>query len=725
MGGVTKLPPPARFPARLALALAAAVAALGLLGGSGAQTRLERPIGPGARLLRWTDEAGPFALQAVEVDLQEPLLRLGVSLGGAEALALEPLSAQAERLSAPERYAIAGVNGDFFYYPGQRQAGAPTGAAFIGEELVRTPFGRSCLVVPAAGPPDIRIYGADAQATLPNGSVVRLAGVNQTRGAGQAVLYTPRWGGSTRTDGTGVEVYLAPVEFPLRAGVTHEARVRAVQLNVGDGGIQAGAWVLSASGGPATALKALAPGDTVRIRVAFDPLVAPGDQLLGGGPRLVRNGQVSIEREAGSLGDAFARGRHPRSAVGYGRGRLYLLVVDGRQPGYSAGMSLEELAKAMLDLGCSDAINLDGGGSSTLWVRGNVVNRPSDGRERPVANGLLLFSTAPRGEAARLVGPDGGLSLLAGAGAPVPIAGEDRYFNPVPVAPEALEWRVEPGLGIVREGRFEAAATVSPSAGADFAAGTLTVSAGGAAGVIPVRVYPRPARLDVRPAMARLAPDSRAVFRARALDGRGAALAAPAFEWSADAALGEIAADGTLTTAGPARGVVRVRVNGVAAEAVVEVAEGVRAALDDFEDRADWAVRLTAGATGRAQVAEGPARSGKRALRLDYDLSAGGGTRAVYALAQRPLGRPFALKVWVRGDGQGAWLRARVRDGKGGAHLFDLARRVDWNDWREVRLPFSDDLPTPLTLEALYVVETDGAAKPRGTLFFDDLAIEE
>ena len=74
------------------------------------------------------------------------------------------------------------------------------------------------------------------------------------------------------------------------------------------------------------------------------------------------------------------------------------MTVDGRQPGCSVGMTLAELASLMRELGCSDALNLDGGGSTTLWTRGAVVNRPSDGQERAVADGLLLFSTAPKGD---------------------------------------------------------------------------------------------------------------------------------------------------------------------------------------------------------------------------------------------------------------------------------------------------------------------------------------
>jgi len=89
---------------------------------------------------------------------------------------------------------------------------------------------------------------------------------------------------------------------------------------------------------------------------------------------------------------------HPRTAVGYSRDKRFLVmaVIDGRQPGYSRGVDLYELAAIMLEFGCYEALNLDGGGSSTLVICNKIVNHPSDPTgPRPVANALLVISTAP------------------------------------------------------------------------------------------------------------------------------------------------------------------------------------------------------------------------------------------------------------------------------------------------------------------------------------------
>jgi exopolysaccharide biosynthesis protein len=89
------------------------------------------------------------------------------------------------------------------------------------------------------------------------------------------------------------------------------------------------------------------------------------------------------------------RERHPRTALGWNDRYFYLVTVDGRQPRRSVGMTLEELARYLVSLGCREAMNLDGGGSTMMWVGDGVVNSPSDGEERAVANALILLRKAP------------------------------------------------------------------------------------------------------------------------------------------------------------------------------------------------------------------------------------------------------------------------------------------------------------------------------------------
>lgn len=534
--------------------------------------RRERGIGPGARLLEWRRAAGPQWLQAVEADLGSTLLGVGISVGRGDALGLQPLSQQVSRLAQPGRQPIAAVNADFFFYPSAEQPGIPTGATVLAGEVIRTPFPRSALILRPGAPPSITLLSARGSVSAGE----RAAGldmVNQPRRTGALVLYTPWFGAGTRTNAHGTEVVLEPEDSRFRHGVPQGARVVEVRPNAGNTGLTAGRWVLSGSGDAAGFLDALKADQRLELRLDFEPALGPEDQVVAGGPRLVRDGKAAVEAEGGTLGGAFASMRHPRTAVGLAGKRLVLLVVDGRQPGHSVGMSLTELAEELVALGCTDGLNLDGGGSTTLWVRGVVLNRPSDRRERPVANGLVLFSAAPQEEPVRLTIMPTEIRALAGARVKLVVKGEDQHFNPTPLPAPPLRWELPAEAGSVENVEFRAAPTVTPPPGDEAVSGQLEVTAGALSGRVTVRVYPKPAQVFLSPAVIRVKAGSHTALEVRAYDTTGNPLELPDdVRWEADPALGQVGPDGILTAGREAgKGAVRVTVAGVTAEAPGEV----------------------------------------------------------------------------------------------------------------------------------------------------------
>jgi len=120
----------------------------------------------------------------------------------------------------------------------------------------------------------------------------------------------------------------------------------------------------------------------LRIATETVPDLTGVNAAIGGGPTLVRDGRA-MEWHGFQM-------RHPRAALGWNKDFIFMVEVDGRQSNLSVGMSFSELAAYMIKLGCEQALNLDGGGSATLWVCGNVMNSPSEGQERPGANALVL-----------------------------------------------------------------------------------------------------------------------------------------------------------------------------------------------------------------------------------------------------------------------------------------------------------------------------------------------
>ena len=220
------------------------------------------------------------------------------------------------------------------------------------------------------------------------GKEIHVQGLNQERdNNGQISFYTPQFGSSTRTNG-GCEVVLSDVAQPLTPKYQSRFTVSDVN-NSGNTGIPKDGFVLSARSGSDAAkiLSNLKFGDQGEITLSFLPEewneVVEG---IGGNSWLVKHGKIY---KAGHEGPKANRD-DPRTALGYNDKKLFLIVVDGRQGGYSNGMSYDDVAAAMIELGATEAINLDGGGSSTFIVNGKLINRPSDGRERDVLNAVFI-----------------------------------------------------------------------------------------------------------------------------------------------------------------------------------------------------------------------------------------------------------------------------------------------------------------------------------------------
>ncbi len=222
-------------------------------------------------------------------------------------------------------------------------------------------------------------------------------------GVGEVAAFTPTGGSLEPTPGASCSVRLTPSGpvAPATSGtglsqtfVVGESSCSETPLER-NGGIVLSALPLSDE---AARLLSLAPGSNLVITWSLGwPNVY---DAIGGYPLLLDERKDVIGECATSL-----CGRNPRTAVGVtAAGKVLLVVVDGRQPRWSVGATLHELAGIMRRLGAVDALNLDGGGSSTMVVRGTVVNRPSDGGERSITSALLVLPGPDPDEPASLEG---------------------------------------------------------------------------------------------------------------------------------------------------------------------------------------------------------------------------------------------------------------------------------------------------------------------------------
>ena len=359
----------------LALALAFASAALG-------QTTQLLPNVTYRDDVQFTPH-GPVAIRVVTGPRPTGLYRLEPALSNETLTGRETVTSMERRLDT--QGTAVGINADYFSF----KDGHPSGILVRDGALVSPPnAGRSSLGISADGTLDVQRVKLRGSW---QGLVARrtLNGFNATPGANGISLFTSDWGASTPRLPGSFAVVLSP--FPTAIPDTDLVGAVADSEEGAPVDLARGTAVLVARGSAAKALAAEAPlGANVTIRLTLEPDWTGIADAVGGGPVLVSNGRPVFSANEGFTTSQLVP-RAPRSAVGQlPDGRILLVAIDGRQQGYSVGMTNFELAQTMMRLGAVRAMALDTGGSTTLAFEGTLLNRPSDGRERPIATALML-----------------------------------------------------------------------------------------------------------------------------------------------------------------------------------------------------------------------------------------------------------------------------------------------------------------------------------------------
>ncbi|RLE31925.1 MAG: hypothetical protein DRJ61_10645 [Acidobacteria bacterium] len=329
---------------------------------------------------------GPWRIDVLVVDPKKIDVRVAHSMDAA--IGLETTLELAVRKGA-----LAAINGGYYRMKGLL-AGDSQGALQIDGALLSEPDrGRGAVGFYEEDGTTQAIFGRlsfEGKVVFENGTRVVIDGINRPRKASEIVLFTPEFHRTTLTSSGGAEV------------VIHDRRITDIHQGEGSTEIPCGGVVLSIGG---ERFQELAPrlrvGAEVLIDVDSIPLLPDPEGLwdqsqfiLGGGPLMLWNGERLEEPQKESMSTVFFKARHPRTAVGVrADGTLIFVTVDGRRPGVSVGMSIPELTDLMMELGCVSAVNLDGGGSTTMVIEGEIVNAPTDsGGARHNGDAILLFS---------------------------------------------------------------------------------------------------------------------------------------------------------------------------------------------------------------------------------------------------------------------------------------------------------------------------------------------
>ncbi|QRP45654.1 phosphodiester glycosidase family protein [Amycolatopsis sp. FDAARGOS 1241] len=650
--------------------------------------------------------------QVLDVNLADPNVRLGVVEAGDVITnpADETVSSMAGRT-----HAVAGVNGDFFEI---NASGRPLGGVITNGKLLKSPRPNfnAQLGVRADG---TMVLGPQSfTGSITDGATsTKLTSVNVLNdvATGGITELTPDLGGATSLPaGTLVLGHETKpgtlVVDSVQTGVTAAPALPTGRLGLLGGG--AGAAWLSGT---------VHVGDSVTVATDTGGL----RQLLSGSTMLVKDGAVYDDPTGNPPG-----GVNPETVVGVSKDgkRTIIATLDGRLGASTAvGVSPAQVAGYMVAHGAYNAVLFDGGGSTEMVARKpgdpavSVMNSPSDGHERPVANGLFLYSTEQAPGLARSAVLNGGqgVDTVPGATVPVPAYGLDSLGNP---AREKASVQVVPStLGSWHDGQFTAGRA---------GVGVLIARAGIAVSVQPLRVVDRLGSLRVSPADPDLNNGGTQTFTLSGSTSTGTAVAIPAAAatWSvSDPALGGVDGSGVFTAAATGSGVEKVtaKVGGATATATVAIGS-VSQELDDFSDPTAWNLRNTTGQPVTMVAAPGvvpPGSTAAASTQLTYTMPAGSGVKqlvlspksTITAGANADGQNPTGIGVWVKGDGTGIQL-AESYLGIDGATTTLYPTTVTWKDWRLAIATLPPGLNFPLRISFVDFLTINPSQTTSGTL---------
>lgn len=502
------------------------------------------PITAGAVLKNYTWDISDGMVKAavLEIDLTNPYVQLEVVPGKGQFTQRSTVSAMANRTDA-----IAMVNGDFYNMAAE---GAPIGTTVIDGELVSSQSyltGVYCLGITSDRTAYIDTFSFSGSVTASNGEKRNLSGLNKTfyweettglhSHIGRLHLYSDMWGGSKR----GMDSYVGtPAEVMVKDNI-----ITAVAFDGGfDSAVPGGCYILHGDGGAADYLKEnMKVGDSIQINYSYKPDM-DWQMVIGGHALLVDNGQtVPYTKDLSALGGVRAR-----TAAGISKDgkKVYIVAVEGRTAD-SKGITLGNLSLLMTKLGAWKAVNLDGGGSTTMVYRPlaetertRIIKPESNGAERSVVEGLGVFSSAPEGQVKGIF-INGQKTLLIGETAEYTVKAYDQYYNPVKDT-TVIQLSEDSGLGTMRGGQFTASQ-----------AGTATITAvnGSSKATLPVTIIGKDglSALNLSIDQKNFADGSTHQLSAKATLKNGSTkdVNAGALQWSAEGFDGTVDANGMLT----------------------------------------------------------------------------------------------------------------------------------------------------------------------------------
>ena len=305
----------------------------------------------------------------VRINIVELSTGVNGNLSVEPAIASDTLAARSKISNIAQREnAIAAINGGYF----KPQTGVPLGTLMINKKMYTGPiYDRVAMGIFDEGYGMARVQ---LKATIDtNIGGLKIDNINQPRMLStHTIVYTPDWG----------EFSPPCPKYGKQITVSNGKLLRT---SYGSSQIPKDGFVVV---GPEKTIDTIVKAKRFTLNIKMNPDWKNVNHIISGGPYLIKNGDIYVDMSAQKL--SAIGGRNPRTAIGYTRdNHLIMLTADGRE-GSSIGLTLMELASLMKEFGCVNAMNLDGGGSTVMYVKGQVVNKPAVQGGIPLSHTLTV-----------------------------------------------------------------------------------------------------------------------------------------------------------------------------------------------------------------------------------------------------------------------------------------------------------------------------------------------
>lgn len=654
--------------------------------------------------------SGWYNINVLRIDLTNPYTNIKGIFNEEGIPKKDKISSMVEKSGA-----VAGINGDFF---NTKPVSSAMGTLINDGEMISSPIEKAYALptffIDALNGAQVGYVDRSMVAkNETSGKKVIINTINKvTKEFGSVTLLNKHWG----PESIGKKFHHDLIEVVVENAIVKDVRIGQNAVPIPKEG-----YVLAVRGERTQGLETFKVGDNIDLDISTTPDINQIKFAIGGGSIILKDGELSLT-------NINIKGAHPRSGIGVSKDgkELMLVTIDGRDTSFK-GVSQEMFGYILRELGAYNALNLDGGGSTTMATKpegeknATVVNKPSDGGERRVVNGVGVFSDAPIGELSYIKLSTENNKMFLGTSRTLKAKGYDEHHHPVSLDEENIVYTVEGVEGEINGSSFKALSSGQAK---------ITAKYNDIISNIELTVLGPVEDLTTNLSSFNIGLNSEASlpkFFGKDINGYEAPVDVKDINFSTINDIGYVVENKFFSGDKSVAGILTAKL-GSGVENIKVYVGSKGQVIHGFENTDGLTFSSYPDTVTGSIAVSNESKEGEKSLSLKYDFSKGQDTRAAYLnfggeeyKGLKIEGAPSKLGLWVKGDSTGSWLRGNILDSKGKSHYIDFSKNIDFSDWQFVEANIPRGISYPIILERIYPVETNNLKKQSGELILDGL----